>query len=98
MLRSEKRGAPRHDREHPARAQDAEADRRSGVDRDEDGELHAVFGPAEQQSEDRAVRTARTLADKHVGVIAWSREASMDIGEYGPPTVLFQYDEVPEME
>lgn len=67
-------------------------------DRDDEGELHAVFGPAEQQSEDRAVRTARGLADKHVGVIAWSREANMDLGEYGPPTVLFRYGEVPEME
>ena len=42
-------------------------------DRDEDGELKPVYGPAEQQSEERAVRTARALADKHVGVIAWSQ-------------------------
>lgn len=67
-------------------------------DRDEDGELQPVFGPAEQQSEERAVRTARTLADKHAGVIAWSREANPAIGEYGEPTVLFQAGDVPDME
>jgi hypothetical protein len=31
-------------------------------------------------------------------VIAWSREANPDIGEYGPPTILFQHGDVPEME
>lgn len=67
-------------------------------DRDEDGELQPVFGPAEQQSEERAVRTARALADKHAGVIAWSREANPAIGEYGEPTVLFQAGDVPDME
>lgn len=51
---------------------------------------------AEQQSEDRAVRTARALADKHSGVIAWSMEANVDLGEYGPPTVLFQAGDVPD--
>lgn len=67
-------------------------------DRDEEGELVTAFGPADQQSEERAVRTAKTLASKHVGVIAWSREANMDLGEYGPPTVLFQSGDVPDME
>ena len=67
-------------------------------DRGADGELFPAFGPADQQSEERAVRTARALADKHVGVIAWSREANPDIGEYGPPTTLYTAGEVPEME
>ena len=67
-------------------------------DRDDDGELQTVFGPAERQSEDRAVRTVRALADKHAGVIAWGRGANMDLREYGPPTVLFQAGEVPDME
>jgi len=30
-------------------------------DRDAEGELQPVYGPAEQQSEERAVRTAKTL-------------------------------------
>ena len=67
-------------------------------DRDEDGELVTAFGPAEQQSEERAIRTARALADKHAGVIAWSREANPAVGEYGEPTTLFQAGDVPDME
>jgi hypothetical protein len=70
----------------------------AAFDRGEDGELFAVYGPAEEQNEDRAVRTARALATKHVGVIAWSRDANPAIGEYGPPTTLFQSGEVPDME
>ena len=45
-----------------------------------------------------AVRTAKSLAANHAGVIAWSREANPALGEYGPPTVLFQTGEVPDME
>ena len=67
-------------------------------DRGEDGELFAAFGPADQQSEERAIRTARQLSTKHAGVIAWSREAQPDIGEYGPPTTLFAHGDVPDME
>jgi len=47
----------------------------TAFDRDESGGLQAVYGPAEQQTEDRAIRTARALAGRHAGVIAWSREA-----------------------
>jgi hypothetical protein len=67
-------------------------------DRDENGDVQTVFGPEEQQSEERAVRTARALATKHAGVIAWSREANPAIGEYGEPVVLFQAGDVPDME
>jgi hypothetical protein len=67
-------------------------------DRGDDGELQTVLGPAEQQSEERAVRTAQALAPKHTGVIAWSREANPALGEYGEPTTLFVSGEVPDME
>jgi hypothetical protein len=67
-------------------------------DRGEDGELFPAFGPADQQSEDRAIRTARALAAKHAGVIAWSREADPTLGEYGPPNTLFVSGDVPDME
>ncbi|MER8466515.1 hypothetical protein [Mesorhizobium sp. M1396] len=67
-------------------------------DRGEDGELFPSFGPADQQSEDRAIRTARALAGKHAGVIAWSREADPTLGEYGPPNTLFVSGDVPDME
>jgi hypothetical protein len=46
-----------------------------------EGELQAAFGPVDQQGEERAIRVAKALATKHVGVIAWSREAQFDIGE-----------------
>ena len=58
----------------------------AAFDRGEDGELFAAYGPAEQQHEERAIRTAKSLAANHVGVIAWSREANPALGEYGPPT------------
>lgn len=67
-------------------------------DQGEDVELQPVFGRAEQQSEERAVRTARTLAQKHAGVIAWSREANPALGEYGAPAILFQHGTMPDME
>lgn len=70
----------------------------AAFDRDEEGDLQPVFGPEEFQSEDRARRIARGLADKHAGVIAWSRNAEPAIGEYGPPTTLFQAGDVPEMD
>lgn len=44
-------------------------------DRGEDGELFVAFGPVDKQSEERAVRTAKTLFSNHVGVIAWRRGA-----------------------
>jgi hypothetical protein len=66
-------------------------------DRGEDGELFPSSGPEDQQSEDRAIRTARALADKHVGAIASSREANPDIGVWAPPT-LFASGDVPNME
>jgi hypothetical protein len=67
-------------------------------DRGDDGELFTAYGPTDQQSEDRAIRTAKALAGKHVGVIAWSRDADPALGDYGPPTTLFQSGEVPDME
>lgn len=69
-----------------------------GGDHDETGDLQPVFGPAEQQTEDRAIRTAKSLAGKHAGVIAWSREANPALGEYGEPTTLFMGGDVPDME
>jgi hypothetical protein len=67
-------------------------------DRGDDGELFTAYGPTDQQSEDRATRTAKALAGQHVGVIAWSRDADPALGDYGPPTVLFTDGDVPDME
>ncbi len=41
---------------------------------------------------------AKALVDKHVGVMAWSREANPEVGEYEPPTTLYVSGDVPEME
>lgn len=67
-------------------------------DRGDDGELSTVFGPQDYATEERAVRQAQSLAPLHAGVIAWSREANPDIGEYGEPTTLFQSGDIPDME
>jgi hypothetical protein len=66
-------------------------------DRDESGDLQPIYGPAEQQTEDRAIRTAKGLDGRHAGVIAWSREANPALGEYGEPTTLFVWGDVPDM-
>lgn len=70
----------------------------TAFDRDEEGSLQTVYGPAEQQSEERAIRTAKALAGRHAGAIAWSREANPAVGEYGEPKTLFVGGEVPDME
>ncbi|SJM31174.1 hypothetical protein [Mesorhizobium delmotii] len=67
-------------------------------DPDDDGVLQVVFGPAEQESEERAIRTANALAPKHAGVIAWSREANPALGEYGEPSTLLVSGDVLAME
>ncbi len=67
-------------------------------DRNDNGELVTAFGPQDYASEDRAVQQAQTLAPLHAGVIAWSREANPDLGEYGEPAMLFQAGEVPDMD
>tara|TARA_R110000751_G_scaffold144643_1_gene248233 strand:+ start:1932 stop:2048 length:117 start_codon:yes stop_codon:yes gene_type:complete len=37
------------------------------------------------------------MADQYAGVVAWSREADPGLGEYGPPMVLFQQGEIPDL-
>jgi hypothetical protein len=66
--------------------------------KDKDGELVPAFDPRQMDSENRAKRDAQQMADQYAGVIAWSREAEPSIGEYGPPTIIFQSGEVTELE
>lgn len=65
---------------------------------DGEGEMRPAFEPREYQSEDRARREAQAMADTYPAVIAWSREAKPDIGEYGEPRILFQQGDAPDME
>ncbi|SDG75114.1 hypothetical protein [Pelagibacterium luteolum] len=65
---------------------------------DGEGGMRPAFDPREFQSEDRAKREAGSLANHYPAVIAWSREAKPDIGEYGEPEVLFSSGPVPTMD
>jgi hypothetical protein len=67
-------------------------------DRRKGGELKIVRVPQLFDSEEQAVRKAEELAPDHVGVIAWSREANSELGDYGPPTTLFVDGDVPAMQ
>ncbi|HTN63508.1 MAG TPA: hypothetical protein VL147_18465 [Devosia sp.] len=67
-------------------------------DKGEDGELIPAFEAREMRDEGTAVRTAKELARRHVGVITWSRTADLVNGEFGEPVVLFQHGDVPEIE
>jgi hypothetical protein len=67
-------------------------------DKDEDGALRPAFEAREMPDEARAIRTAREMAHRHVGVIAWSRDADLALGEFGPPVELFREGDVPELD
>jgi hypothetical protein len=66
--------------------------------KNDDGELVPAFEPLQVDTEERAKHEAGVMADQYAGVVAWSREADLGLGEYGPPVVLFQKGEIPEME
>lgn len=63
----------------------------------DDGDLVSAFEPRQFDTEERAVREAKVLAGSHAGVMAWSRDADPALGEYGPPTILFQSGELPDL-
>ncbi len=65
---------------------------------DDSGELVPAFDPREMPSEDRARQDAALMAKSYSGVIAWARDAAPDVGDYGPPVVIAQFGEIPDME
>ena len=67
-------------------------------DRDDEGVLQPAFEPREMPDERRAISTARLLSHQHAGVITWRREANPAAGEFGPPEILFQDGDVPDMD
>lgn len=67
-------------------------------DRSEDGELLPAFEPREMRDGGTAIRTAKDLARRHVGVITWSRSADLVMGEFGPPVVLYRQGDVPDVD
>lgn len=70
----------------------------AAFDKGEDGELVPAFEPREVASEEKAMREARSLAERHVGVITWSRSADAKLGEYGEPVLLYQFGDVPDLD
>lgn len=67
-------------------------------DPDGEGNLQPAFEPVQFDNEGRAERFARSLVGTHQGIVAWSREAHPDVGEYGEPKVLFRQGNIPDME
>lgn len=67
-------------------------------DNGEDGELLPAFEPREMRDEASAIRTAKEMAQRHVGVITWTRTADLINGVFGDPVVLYQHGDVPELE
>ena len=70
----------------------------AAFDKNDEGDFVPAFDPRQVDTEARAVREAKLLAGSHAGVVAWSRDADPMIGEYGPPVVLFQAGEIPDLE
>jgi hypothetical protein len=70
----------------------------AAFDENDEGDLTPAFDPRQYDSEERAVREAKMLKDRHAGVIAWSRDADPALGEFGPPNILYQHGKIPEME
>lgn len=67
-------------------------------DRGEDGELKPAFEAQQMPSEHAAVQRAKLMSRSYAGVIAWSRPAKPDEGEFGEPVVLYQHGDVPDLE
>jgi len=70
----------------------------AAFNKNDDGELVPAFDPRQVDTEERATREARMIQDNHAGVIAWSREADLVLGDYGPPVVLFSKGEMPDLD
>jgi hypothetical protein len=70
----------------------------AAFDEDEEGELRPVFEPREMQTEERATYMAKLYGLKHKAVIAWSRDADPNKGEFGEAKILYQKGDLPEME
>jgi hypothetical protein len=46
----------------------------------DDGDLLPAFEPRQIETEEKAMRIARTMAGEYAGVIAWSRDADIALG------------------
>ena len=60
-----------------------------------DGELRGAR-PTSFPTAEAAIRAAETAAAEHAGALAWSWEVDPDLGEYGPPQILFRAGKAPD--
>ena len=67
-------------------------------DRGQDSELLPAFDAREMPSEERAIRTAKEIAPRHAGVIAWVRDANLALGEYGQSEELYRSGDIPDLD
>lgn len=67
-------------------------------DKGEDGDLTPAFEAREMPDERRAIQTAKEMAHRHDGVIAWARDANPALGEFGVSEELFRAGEIPDMD
>jgi hypothetical protein len=65
-----------------------------GFTRNEEGDLVAL-DPVESHSPSVAISTARSLAAKNAGAVAFSRTGDPDVGEFADAKVLWQAGEIP---
>jgi len=56
----------------------------------------AADQPQQAPSASAAISRAKALAAKHAGVIAWSRTADPDTGDYGDPVELIRLGTIPD--
>ena len=63
--------------------------------KEEDGAAVALK-PNAAPGEASARALAQMLAVSHVGVIAWSRTGDSDLGEWGPPEIIFKTGLIPD--
>jgi hypothetical protein len=70
----------------------------AACDEDDEGNLLSAFNPREFIDAARAKREAQIIAGNHAGVIAWQRSVDLQLGEFGPPEVLFQHGKIPDLE
>jgi hypothetical protein len=70
----------------------------SAFKRDDKGALIPAFEPRQMKNEETAVYVAQTLVNDYVGVVVWSCEGNVAIGEQGPSVILFQSGQVPEFD
>lgn len=67
-------------------------------DRNDEGDLVPALEPMQMPSAHSAVMRAKLLQHQYAGVLAWSRAARPDQGEYGEPEELYRHGDVPDME